>query len=66
MICGQFIPFLTLFLVPNVGVRIHSFLAIPPTLTEVWIVLYLLVKGVRDPTPGAAPVMAAAAAAAGI
>ena len=54
---------LALFLVPNLGVRIHGFLAIPPTLAEVWMVLYLLIKGVRDPTPGAAPVIAATAAA---
>jgi hypothetical protein len=54
---------LALFLAPSIGVRIHSFLAIPPTLAEVWMVLYLLVKGVREPAPDSAPAIAAAAAA---
>jgi hypothetical protein len=49
------------FLVPGVAQQIHSFLGIMPTISEVWMVLYLLVKGVKGvrlpSTPGrAAPV----------
>ncbi len=42
---------LTGFLVPDFGARIHMFVAvIPPTIAEFWMVLYLLVKGVRAPS----------------
>jgi hypothetical protein len=42
------------FLVPDFAARIHTFVAvIPPTIAEVWMVLYLLVRGVRAPTMGA-------------
>jgi Domain of unknown function (DUF4386) len=34
-------------LVPDFGDRIHAFLAIPPTVAEIWMVGYLLVKGVH-------------------
>jgi len=37
------------FLVPNFGEAIHSFLAIPPTIAEISMVGYLLVKGVKTP-----------------
>jgi hypothetical protein len=44
---------LALFLVPDIGARIHTFVAvIPPLIAEVWMVLYLLVRGVRTPAPG--------------
>ena len=52
------------FLVPAVGERVHGFLAVPPTIAEIWMVGYLLVKGVKsvawtpsdgDHTPGAVP-----------
>jgi hypothetical protein len=35
-------------LVPDFGDRIHAFLAIPPTIAEIWMVGYLLVKGVKE------------------
>jgi hypothetical protein len=35
------------FLVPDVGARIQGFLAIPPAIAEIWMVGYLLVKGVN-------------------
>ena len=41
------------FVAPDVSRQVHALLAIPPTIAEVWTVLYLLVKGVRssdDPT----------------
>ena len=42
------------FLVPDVGTMIKTFVVPPVVLiAEVWIVLYLLVKGVRDPAQGA-------------
>ena len=41
------------FLVPDFGDMIKSFVVFPVVLiAEVWIVLYLLVKGVRDPAQG--------------
>jgi hypothetical protein len=50
------------FLVPNFGETVHRFLAIPPSIAEIWMVGYLLVKGVKrvDPKgscscPGAGP-----------
>ena len=39
------------FLVPDVGDRIHASLAIPPTIAEIWMVGYLLVKGVKSSLP---------------
>ncbi|MDQ3810486.1 MAG: DUF4386 domain-containing protein [Chloroflexota bacterium] len=36
------------FLVPDVGESIHNYLAIAPTIAEVWMVGYLLVKGIRS------------------
>jgi hypothetical protein len=35
------------FLLPDFGDRIHAFLAIPPTIAEIWMVGFLLVKGVH-------------------
>lgn len=46
------VDMLALFLVPDFGGTIHGFLAIPPTIAEVWMVLYLLVKGVKAPAQG--------------
>ena len=40
---------LAAFLVPDVGEQIHGFLAIPPTIAEVWTLGYLLVKEVKVP-----------------
>lgn len=47
------VDMLALFLFPDVGKQIHAFLAIPPTIAEVWMVGYLLVKGVKVPVQGA-------------
>jgi hypothetical protein len=55
------VDMLLLFLAPDFGAKTHAFLAIPPTIAEVWMVLYLLVKGVRVPAPGS-PLAGAAAA----
>ena len=41
------VDMLAAFLVPDVGQQIHAFLAIPPTIAEVWTLAYLLVKGVK-------------------
>ncbi len=48
------VDMLALFLVPDFGAKIHGFLAIPPTIAEVWMVVYLLVKGVKAPAQGTA------------
>ena len=45
---------LAAFLVPDVATQIHPFLIIVPAIAEVWMVLYLLVKGVRIPAQGPA------------
>lgn len=42
---------LTLFLVPDFGQRIASFIVIPSAIAEIWTVGYLLVIGVRPPKP---------------
>ena len=47
------VDMLAAFLVPDVGTHIHGFLAIPPTVAEIWMVGYLLVKGVKIPAQGA-------------
>lgn len=46
------IDMLALFLVPDLGGSIHGFMAIPPTIAEVWMLGYLLVKGVRVAADG--------------
>jgi hypothetical protein len=43
------VDMLAAFLVPDVGTHIHGFLAIPPTIAEIWMLGYLLVKGVNVP-----------------
>lgn len=40
------VDMLATFAVPDVGKQIHTFLAILPTIAEVWTLAYLLVKGV--------------------
>ena len=40
---------LAAFLVPDVATQIHGFLIIAPLVAEVWMLGYLLVKGVRSP-----------------
>jgi hypothetical protein len=43
---------LAAFLVPNFATQIHPFLTIVPIIAEIWLLLYLLVKGVRVPAQG--------------
>ena len=45
------VDMLALFLVPAVGNSINVYVVIPPTIAEVWMVGYLLVMGVRAPSP---------------
>jgi hypothetical protein len=46
------VDMLAAFLVPDFGTQIHGFLAIPPTIAEIWMLGYLLVKGVKVPAQG--------------
>jgi hypothetical protein len=51
------VDMLVLFLVPDFGRQVNAFLVVPPTIGEVWMASYLLVKGVRtsphdDRAPG--------------
>jgi Domain of unknown function (DUF4386) len=46
------VDMLAAFLVPDLGAQIHGFLAIPPTIAEIWTLGYLLVKGVNVPARG--------------
>ncbi len=55
------VDLLVLFLAPDLGARVNSALVAPPVVAEVWMLGYLLVRGVRSPaddgttgTPGAA------------
>jgi hypothetical protein len=41
------VDLLAAFLVPDFGKQIHSFIVIVPAIAEIWMVLYLLVVGVR-------------------
>jgi hypothetical protein len=45
------VDMLALFLAPDFGKQINAVLVIPPTVAEVWMALYLLVKGVRSSCP---------------
>jgi hypothetical protein len=36
------------FMAPDASRQVHGLLAVPPTIAEVWMVLYLLLKGVRS------------------
>ena len=50
------------FLVPDFGKQIHTFIVIVPAIAEIWMVLYLLVVGVRTVKPDKRILAAAAAA----
>jgi hypothetical protein len=50
------------FLLPEFGAQIHQFIVIVPAIAEIWMVLYLLVVGVRTPKSGKEPLAEAAAA----
>ena len=53
------VDLLAAFLVPDVAAQIHPFLIIVPAIAEIWMVLYLLVKGVGlASTAAGAPVAA--------
>lgn len=52
------VDMLALFLVPDLGKQINTFLVIPPTLGEMWMALYLLVMGVRSSRPSGAATVA--------
>ena len=43
---------LVAFLVPDFATQIHPSLSIAPIIAEIWLLLYLLVKGVRVPAQG--------------
>lgn len=45
------VDLLTAFLVPDFGKQIHSFIVIVPAIAEIWMVLYLLVVGVKTAKP---------------
>ncbi len=45
------VDFLTAFLVPDVDKAIHTFASIVPTIAETWMVVYLLVIGVKTVKP---------------
>jgi hypothetical protein len=40
---------LAAFLAPDLAKQIHPFLSIAPLIGEIWMVIYLLVKGVSSP-----------------
>jgi Domain of unknown function (DUF4386) len=46
------VDMLALFLVPDIGQTIHTFLVIPSAIAEILMILYLLVIGVRIQRPG--------------
>jgi hypothetical protein len=45
------VDLLAAFLVPEVSVQIHAFLSIAPAIGEIWMVGYLLLKGVKTVKP---------------
>jgi hypothetical protein len=57
------VDLLAAFLVPDFGKQIHSFIVIVPAIAEIWMVLYLLVVGVRTVEPEKEILTAEAAAA---
>ena len=50
------VDLLAAFLVPEFGQMIHGFVVIPCAIAEIWMVLYLLVKGIRVPADGTSTV----------
>jgi hypothetical protein len=45
------VDLLAAFLVPDFAKQIHSFIVIVPAIAEIWMVLYLLVVGVKTLKP---------------
>gem|GEM_PF-4959719 len=54
------IDMLAAFLAPDLGQKIHSFIAIPFTIAEIWMVGYLLAVGVKNAKTVQADLLAAA------
>jgi hypothetical protein len=52
---------LAAFLLPDVATQVHGFLIIAPLVAEVWMLGYLLLRGVRSPDPAAPTVIGALA-----
>jgi hypothetical protein len=48
---GYLVDMLAAFLVPDFGKAIHGYVTVPSAIAEVWMVVYLLVIGVRTPEP---------------
>src|SRR4051812_40564708 len=48
---GYLVDLLATFLLPDAGTAIHTVTSILPAIAEVWMVGYLIVKGVRSPVP---------------
>ena len=49
---------LVAFLVPDLGKQTHAFMIIVPLIAEIWMVAYLLVRGVRSPCRAGLPAVA--------
>ena len=47
--CSYLVHLPFVFLWPELGTTLTPFVAIPTTLAEAWMVLYLLIRGVKDP-----------------
>jgi hypothetical protein len=46
------------FLVPDIAKQISPLMVIAPIVAEIWMLVYLLVKGVRSPRPAGLPTTA--------
>jgi hypothetical protein len=57
---GYLVDMLALFLVPGFGEKISAFVVIPSAVAELWMLGYLVVKGVRTPKPKDERILAAA------
>ena len=52
------VDLLVAFLVPDLGKQIHAAVIIVPLIAEIWMVVYLLVMGVRSPRHAGLPTIA--------
>lgn len=48
---GYLIDLLAFFLVPTIGEAISGILVLPAVVGEIWMVFYLLIRGVKTPKP---------------
>lgn len=46
------VDMLIAFLAPDLSLTVHGLLSIPPTIAEIWLLGYLLIKGVKTPVDG--------------